>query len=147
MTAIRVLVVLSMGLPSMLLTGCETGTGVGPPGKSPVSTKIEFASRYHIEKAIMTVFLAEGFQPIGQLPGRTLFERAGGSTMQANYGDWFGEGTLVRAEVVLTEVEFGTHLVTCDVSMQEGGAWIPVSNGRARFSTLVKRVKKLAVVL
>jgi len=81
------------------------------------------------------------------LPGRTLFERAGDSTLQANYGDWFGEGTLVRAEVVLTEVEFGTHLVTCNVSMQEGGAWIPVSNGRARFRTLVKRVKKLAVVL
>ena len=114
-----------------------------------LSRKIEFAPRYNIEKAIMTVFQADGFEllPGSGRRGRFLFFREGDPVGQERFGEWFGPGVTLRAEVSLVEVEFGTHRVYCVLQVSNGGAFVPSPGGERRGRILLQRVKKLAGVL
>ena len=136
-------------LPLFLAACGATGGGIGPRSGSGLSRKIEFAPRYNIEKAIMTVFQADDFQPLpgsGE-GGRFVFLRRGDAIGQERFGEWFGPGVSLRAEVALIEVEFGTHRVHCVLKVSEGGAFIMTSQGDRRGKVLLQRVKKLAGVL
>ncbi|MEO1836113.1 MAG: hypothetical protein ABGZ49_11535 [Akkermansiaceae bacterium] len=137
-----------LGGTTMMVIGCGTG-GAGANGKPSeaalTSTKIEFTARYNIEQAILTVFQLDGFQESGRAPGRLRFMKVGDRESQALYGEWFVPGEVVEVEVMIREVEFGTHLVECKVTVQKGGIALPDRKGR--FRTLMKRVKKLAGVL
>ncbi|MCH2063605.1 MAG: hypothetical protein MK194_07760 [Roseibacillus sp.] len=134
----------------LFLAACgSTGGAIGSAPGSGLSRKIEFAPRYNIEKAIMTVFQADGFQPLpgsGE-GGRFAFLRRGDAIGQERFGEWFGPGVSLRAEVALNEVEFGTHRVHCVLKVSEGGAFVMTSEGDRRGKVLLQRVKKLAGVL
>lgn len=128
----------------LLLVGCGSTAG---SGGAAISTNINMAPRYNVEKAVVTVFFAEGFQIVGSGNGQFGFAREGDATTQKNFGDWFGPGVTVRADVIVKELEFGKHQVNCAPFLQQGTSFTPTSQGAARFKTLMKRVKKLAGVL
>lgn len=133
-----------------MLVGCGAGGagGLGKPSEDALaSTKIEFAARYNIEQATLTVFQLDGFQESGRAPGRLSFIKVGDGESQALYGVWFVPGAVVEVEVMIREAEFGTHLVACKATVQKGGTALPVPDRKGRFRTLMKRVKKLARVL
>ena len=144
----RVLCLGSGLLLFLLVAGCgSTGGGVEPGGG--LSRKIEFASRYNIEQAIRTVFQADGFEllPGSGQRGRFMFLREGDTVGQERFGEWFGPGVTLRAEVSLVEVEFGTHRVYCVLQVSSGGAFVISTGGERRGRILLQRVKKLAGVL
>ncbi len=133
----------------LFVAGCgSTGGGAGDSGGG-LSRKIEFAPRYNIEKAIMTVFQSDGFEllPGSGQRGRFLFLREGDTVGQERFGEWFGPGVTLRAEVSLVEVEFGTHRVYCVLQVSNGGAFVVSPGGERRGRILLQRVKKLADVL
>ncbi len=150
MIFLRVVLLISMGVPLAFLAGCGTATtGAGAAEGTSVSTRIEFDSRYDIDRAVVTVFQSEGFQLASRRADGFTFQQVGTPATQAVYGDWFAAGVLVRTEVIITNPEFGTHLVRCEVFLLERGAgeWIPAREGNAQFKGLLKKVKKLAGVL
>jgi hypothetical protein len=58
------------------------------------------------------------------------------------------EGRSVRAEVIVTNPEFGTYRIHCDPLVQDGGgAWVLASEERSDYKDLLSKVKKLAGVL
>ena len=79
--------------------------------------------------------------------GRFVFLRGGDAIGQERFGEWFGPGVSLRAEVALIEVEFGTHRVHCVLKVSEGGEFVMTSEGDRRGKVLLQRVKKLAGVL
>mgnify|MGYP004348189165 CR=1 FL=1 len=134
----------------LFLVACgSTGGGIGQRSGNGFSRKIEFAPRYNIEKAIRTVFQADGFQLLAGSGegGRFEFLRRGDTGGQKLFGEWFGPGVSLRAEVVVTEIEFGTHRVHCVLKVSEGGVFVMTSKGDRRGKILLQRVKKLAGVL
>jgi hypothetical protein len=133
----------------LFVVGCGSTGGGGAELGGGLSRKIEFAPRYNIEKAIMTVFQADGFEllPGSGRRGRFLFLREGDPVGQERFGEWFGPGVTLRAEVSLVEVEFGTHRVYCVLQVSNGGAFVLSPGGERRGRILLQRVKKLADVL
>jgi len=134
----------------LFLAACgPTGGGGGSVSGSVLSRKIEFAPRYNIEKAVMFVFQGDGFQPLpgSGVGGKFAFLRKGGGVGQERFGEWFGPGVFLRAEVDVTEVEFGTHRVRCTLLADRGDGFIPTSQGDRRGKVLLKRVKQLTDVL
>ncbi len=140
---------LFLALPLFLAACGATGGGIGPRSGSGLSRKIEFAPRYNIEKAIMTVFQADDFQPLpgsGE-GGRFVFLRRGDAIGQERFGEWFGPGVSLRAEVAVTEVEFGIHRVHCALKAGRGENFVATSQGDRRVKFLLQRVKQLAGVI
>lgn len=134
----------------LFLAACgPTGGGGGSVSGSGFSRKIEFVPRYNIEKAVMIVFQADGFQPLpgSGVGGRFAFLRKGDGVGQERFGEWFGPGVSLRAEVDVTEVEFGTHRVRCTLLANRGDGFVPTSQGDRRGKVLLKRVKQLTEVL
>ncbi len=137
-----------LGGTTLMVIGCGAGGagGIGKPSEAALaSTKIEFTAYYNIEQATLTVFQLDGFQEAGRAPGRLSFMKVGDRESQALYGERFVPGEVVEVEVMIREVEFGTHLVECKATVQKSGIALPDRKGR--FRTLMNRVKKLASVL
>ncbi|MBL49511.1 MAG: hypothetical protein CMP28_11245 [Roseibacillus sp.] len=134
-------------LGAVLLAGCGPGGGGGAQPR--LSQKVEFLPRYNIEKAVVTVFQMDGFQLIAgrKAGGAFQFVRRGDVVSQERFGDWFDGGVQVRADVTVTEVEFGTHQVSCILLSSRAGDFVPTEKGDRRVKALLKRVEKLAGVL
>lgn len=138
--------ILTSLLALAFLPGCGPSAAGGGSSKAVASTKVEFESTYTIGQAILTVFQIEGFQPSGRTPDRLRFLKVGDAETQEAFGDWFAPGVVVEAEVIIIDVEFGTHRVECRATARRGGVGVPVKE-HGRFKILMKRVKKLAGVL
>ena len=97
----------------------------------------------------MTVFQADGFQPLpgSGVEGRFVFLRRGDAIGRERFGEWVVPGVSLRAEVAVTEVEFGIHRVRCALKAGRGENFVPTSQGDRRVKILLQRVKKLAGVL
>ena len=134
-------------LAATLLSACGPG-GLRGGGQAGLSQKIEFAPRYNIEKAVVTVFQMDGFQLLpGRVAGGPLqFARRGDARSRERFGEWFGQGVQALAVVTITEVEFGTHEVKCTLLSSAGGDFVPTDQGDGQVKALLKRVKALAGV-
>ncbi len=134
----------------VLLPGCGAG-GNGDSARPGLlqSPKIEFAPRYSIERAIITVFQGDGFELVAGSGARGIFHfvREGDALGRERFGDWFGPGVFLRIEVILTEVEFGTHRVSSALEVRRGGSFVSSQEGSRRVKVLLRRVRKLAGLL
>ena len=132
----------------VLPMGC--GSALDPAsGGSGLARKIEFAPRYNIERAMITVFRGDGFELLPETgrKGTFRFVREGDALGQKRFGDWFESGVFLRAEVTLSEVEFGTHRISCVLAVGRGAEFVSTEEGARRTRVLLQRVKKLAGLL
>jgi len=86
-------------------------------------------------------------EPGSGMGGTFRFIREGDSLGQERFGDWFGSGVFLRAEVTLIEVEFGTHRVSCLLEAGNGENFEITQDGGGRARVLLRRIRKLAGVL
>ena len=114
-----------------------------------LSRKIEFAPRYNIERAIITVFQGDGFEmlPGSGTGGAFRFVREGDALGRERFGEWFGPGVFLRVKVAVTEVEFGTHRVSSALEIRREDQFVTTQEGSRRVKVLLGRVKKLAGLL
>ena len=134
---------------SVVLMWVCSSTGDRARPDAVLSRKIECAPRYNVERAIITVFRGDGFEmePGSGMRGTFRFIREGDSLGQERFGDWFGSGVFLRAEVTLIEVEFGTHRVSCLLEAGNGENFEITQDGGGRARVLLRRIRKLAGVL
>ena len=114
-----------------------------------LSRTIEFASRYNIERAIITVFQGDGFemQPGSGTGGTLRFVREGNALGEERFGEWFSRGVFLRVEVNIAEVEFGTHRVSSALEIGREDQFVTTRKGSRRVKLLLGRVERLAGVL
>ena len=143
----RIALFLAVGV---LLSGCgAVGDGDQTRSGFLLSRKIEFAPRYNIECAIITVFQGDGFEilPGSGTSGTFHFVREGDALGRERFGEWFGPGVLLRVKVAVTEVEFGTPRVSSALEIRREDQFVTTQEGSRRVKVLLGRVKKLAGLL
>ncbi|MAT30929.1 MAG: hypothetical protein DBX00_05295 [Verrucomicrobia bacterium] len=137
-------------VPGVLFSGCgAVGDGDRTRSGFFLSRKIEFAPRYNIERAIITVFQGDGFEilPGSGTSGTFRFVREGDALGRERFGEWFGPGVFLRVKVAVTEVEFGTHRVSSALEIRREDQFVTTQEGSRRVKVLLGRVKKLAGLL
>lgn len=139
MTApVRLLSSVAVLFGGLLLSHCETPGGTSPEEGPQASVRVEFASRYNIERSVGLVLQSRGYRLVATSAGGWTFERPGGGR---------------RVEILLTNPDFALHRLHADVfEWQSSGAagqgrWVEAAGGKAEARDLLKDVKRLAGAL
>jgi len=119
-----------------LLTGCRTVDESGTITHADV--QVSGHSLQQIQQATAEVFKGNGYTEKSRTPDRMVFDRPGSGWDAAKYGNWFGDGVVMRVKVEFVELSKGTYRLTA-VAYAVQNAEDPFFRDENRVMTLSRR--------
>jgi hypothetical protein len=112
-TARRVAWTLLLGLCAVSLVGCQSANQ--PGSYSHASVTVKGRSDAEIRQVTKTVFAEEGYALVLAGADFMEFQRPGSRRDALKWGGWTGEGVMIRAKVMMTELGENSRLLQLDM--------------------------------